>query len=76
MGTVENKRKNIGAVITVAAGIMWGFSGACGQYIFERFTIEPGASHCYSHALRGRNSFVRRIYNRQKKHGRGLAIKV
>lgn len=41
MGTVENKRKNIGAVITVAAGIMWGFSGACGQYIFERFTIEP-----------------------------------
>lgn len=44
MESIENKekhRKNIGAFITVAAGIMWGFSGTCGQYIFERFTIDP-----------------------------------
>lgn len=33
--------KNLGALITIAAGILWGFSGACGQYIFERFPIEP-----------------------------------
>lgn len=34
-------KKNLGALITIAAGILWGFSGACGQYIFERFPIEP-----------------------------------
>ncbi|MCI8348792.1 MAG: EamA family transporter [Firmicutes bacterium] len=34
-------KKNLGALITILAGILWGFSGACGQYIFERFPIEP-----------------------------------
>lgn len=39
-------KKNIGFLITVTSGIMWGFSGACGQYIFERFPIE--AAHLTS----------------------------
>lgn len=34
-------KKNLGATITIIAGILWGFSGTCGQYIFERFTIDP-----------------------------------
>ena len=34
-------KKNLGTFLTVTAGILWGFSGACGQYIFERFPIEP-----------------------------------
>ncbi len=39
-------KKNIGTFLTVTAGILWGFSGACGQYIFERFPIE--AAHLTS----------------------------
>lgn len=34
-------KKNIGIALTIVAGILWGFSGACGQYIFERFPIDP-----------------------------------
>lgn len=34
-------KKNIGVTLTIIAGILWGFSGACGQYIFERFPIDP-----------------------------------
>lgn len=34
-------KKNTGTILTVAAGILWGFSGTCGQYIFERFPIDP-----------------------------------
>lgn len=34
-------KKNIGLLTTVTAGILWGFSGACGQFIFERFPIDP-----------------------------------
>jgi len=34
-------KKNLGVFITILAGILWGFSGTCGQYIFERFPIEP-----------------------------------
>lgn len=34
-------KKNLGIFITILAGILWGFSGTCGQYIFERFPIEP-----------------------------------
>lgn len=30
-----------GAVITLAAGILWGFSGCCGQYIFDNFNADP-----------------------------------
>ena len=34
-------KNNLGILITVLAGILWGFSGTCGQYIFERFPIAP-----------------------------------
>jgi len=34
-------KHNIGPFITIIAGILWGFSGTCGQYIFERFPIDP-----------------------------------
>ncbi|MBQ9961169.1 MAG: EamA family transporter [Firmicutes bacterium] len=34
-------KSNLGAFITILAGILWGFSGTCSQYIFERFPIEP-----------------------------------
>ncbi|MCI5721831.1 MAG: DMT family transporter [Firmicutes bacterium] len=30
-----------GAIITLAAGIMWGFSGCCGQYMFDNFNVDP-----------------------------------
>ncbi|MDD6043817.1 MAG: DMT family transporter [Eubacteriaceae bacterium] len=30
-----------GAIITLTAGILWGFSGCCGQYIFENFDADP-----------------------------------
>lgn len=33
--------KNIGALITLIAGIFWGFSGTCGQYIFDNFDADP-----------------------------------
>ncbi len=29
-----------GMIITLTAGIFWGFSGACGQYIFDNFHID------------------------------------
>ena len=32
--------KNTGIIITLAAGIFWGFSGTCGQYIFDNFHID------------------------------------
>lgn len=34
-------KHNSGPFITILAGILWGFSGTCGQYIFERFPIDP-----------------------------------
>ncbi|MDO4396538.1 MAG: DMT family transporter [Clostridia bacterium] len=30
-----------GAIITLTAGILWGFSGCCGQYIFDNFNADP-----------------------------------
>lgn len=33
--------KNAGVLITLTAGILWGFSGACGQYIFDTFGADP-----------------------------------
>lgn len=37
----EKKHQKTGIILTVSAGIMWGFSGACGQYIFENFHVDP-----------------------------------
>lgn len=39
-------KKNTGAVIAIAAAVVWGFSGTCGQYIFETFPVD--ASHLTS----------------------------
>lgn len=33
--------KNIGVLITLIAAILWGFSGTCGQYIFDHFDADP-----------------------------------
>ena len=41
-------RKNTGVLVTLTAGILWGFSGACGQYIFDTF----GADASYLTAAR------------------------
>ena len=35
---MNNKK---GSIITLAAGIMWGFSGCCGQYILDNFNADP-----------------------------------
>lgn len=34
--------QKLGIIITLFAGILWGFSGTCGQYIFENFHSDPG----------------------------------
>lgn len=39
-------KKNTGAIIAIAAAVFWGFSGTCGQYIFENFPVD--ASHLTS----------------------------
>lgn len=31
-----------GIIFTIAGGIMWGFSGACGQYLFTRYSVDSG----------------------------------
>ena len=33
--------KNTGVIFTLTAGISWGFSGACSQYIFDMFHADP-----------------------------------
>ena len=33
--------KNTGIIITLVAGVFWGFSGACSQYIFDNFHTDP-----------------------------------
>lgn len=38
---MNRSREKSGAIITLAAGILWGFSGCCGQYIFDNFHAEP-----------------------------------
>lgn len=35
------KNKFFGASLALLAAIMWGFSGTCGQYIFENFHVNP-----------------------------------
>ena len=37
-----------GIIITITAAVLWGFSGTCGQYIFDRF----GADASYLTAAR------------------------
>lgn len=34
-------KKNRGTIITLAAAVFWGFSGTCGQYIFDNFAADP-----------------------------------
>lgn len=34
--------QKLGIIITLFAGTLWGFSGTCGQYIFENFNSDPG----------------------------------
>ena len=33
--------KNKGVIITLIAAVSWGFSGSCGQYIFDTFSADP-----------------------------------
>lgn len=30
-------KNNTGVLITIIAAMLWGFSGTCGQYIFDNF---------------------------------------
>lgn len=34
-------KKNRGTIITLTAAVFWGFSGTCGQYIFDNFAADP-----------------------------------
>lgn len=38
---MDKKNQNLGFVLTLLSGIFWGFSGACGQYLFEHKAISP-----------------------------------
>ena len=38
---MKNDNTSKGALITIGAGLLWGFSGCCSQYIFNNFTIAP-----------------------------------
>lgn len=38
---MDKKQERIGVILTLVAGILWGFSGTCGQYIFENFGADP-----------------------------------
>lgn len=46
-------KETSGAVITLIAGILWGFSGCCGQYIFDNFNAEPQYLTAYRLAIAG-----------------------
>lgn len=34
------RKENLGTILTVCGGIMWGFSGCCGQYMFEHKGVD------------------------------------
>ena len=34
-----------GIICTLAGGIGWGFSGACGQYLFSYQDVRPGLAY-------------------------------
>lgn len=36
------QNKKFGAFITIVAGIFWGFSGTCGQFLLENYNYDPG----------------------------------
>lgn len=38
---MDKKQENKGIILTLIAGVLWGFSGTCGQYIFENFGADP-----------------------------------
>lgn len=38
---MDKNKERIGVIITIIAGILWGFSGTCGQFIFENFDVDP-----------------------------------
>lgn len=46
-------KEKSGAIITLTAGILWGFSGCCGQYIFDNFGAEPQYLTAYRLTIAG-----------------------
>lgn len=38
---VKEKRKQLGYIFTIAAAICWGFSGACGEFLFQHRGLNP-----------------------------------
>lgn len=46
-------KEQSGAIITLIAGILWGFSGCCGQYIFDNFHAEPQYLTAYRLSIAG-----------------------
>ena len=44
----QGERMRIGSLMTIAGGICWGFSGCCGQFLFQ----EKGATAEWLVALR------------------------
>ena len=38
---MESRKIKNGIIITVIAGVLWGFSGTCAQYLFETYGMSP-----------------------------------
>ncbi len=53
---MNKKSQTFGAIITLIAGIFWGFSGTCGQYLIESFNYTP--SHITSIRMLGAGSIL------------------
>lgn len=51
--SITHARERSGAIITLTAGILWGFSGCCGQYIFDNFGAEPQYLTAYRLTIAG-----------------------
>lgn len=39
--SVDGSRLGIGILFTVLGGVCWGFSGACAQFLFSRYGVDP-----------------------------------
>ncbi|MBQ6662775.1 MAG: EamA family transporter, partial [Firmicutes bacterium] len=41
MDKTESAKIRTGIIITLIAGILWGFSGTCSQFLFQDYDITP-----------------------------------
>lgn len=53
MEQVKSSRRASGVLAALSGGACWGFSGACGQYLFTSYGIDPGYLTCIRMLLSG-----------------------